>query len=374
MATHLSPVPRCSKAMLLAGAVERLAEFERALGSLTGRLVAVVCRRGEVLQAIRRVEPDLLLLDARVLPRARGPFLAAIRRERPLIVIHIIESGGDLALIDPALGLLAAGATVDLTADAVFEELVRSLYMDWQPLVRGRDGGLYGFEALVRAEHPRWRTAPQVLGLAAALRRELDLEAAILRECARDAVEAALPGRLLINVSVPFLMSDLLGGPEDPLLPLAHRVVLEVNEQGAIDSIEEAAARCGMLRALGYEIALDDLGSGRDYLARLLAMQPSVFKLDRLALSGCDGDSRKRRYVHAIVAMAHEEGALVVAEGVERREEAELAVALGCDLLQGYYLARPHRSAHWSEQVTASPAPGMGPHALKDFSIRRVVA
>ncbi|MCK6504812.1 EAL domain-containing protein [Myxococcota bacterium] len=270
----------------------------------------------------------------------------------------------------PGTGGASAGGTGGPDADP--GELLRygrtleRLYMAWQPLFRAQDGALFGYEALVRSDEPTCPSAWHVLDLADRLGREAELDWHIHARSAADALAGGLEGVLMINVSVRQFMAGTLGTPRDPLLPLAARVVLEVSENGTIEDIEAVARQCARLRGLGYRVALDDLGTGPDYLARLLALEPQVFKLDRLALADCDQDARKRRYVRAIVAMAHGEGALVVAEGIERPAEAQLARELGCDLLQGFLLARPQRREHWLHAPPAAFSLPPGPSRAGD--------
>ena len=358
--------PSATRVMILARRLDELFALERCVRGMALRVIALACRRSEMMAAITRVAPDILIIEEELLPSMAGRRASRMRERWPGMGLVVLKSGAaSNASVNAAtvcrwmadaceeIGIPHPFSIVDQSAHDLFEELLEQIVMDWQPLYRGKDGSIYGFEALVRSDHGQVRTAAQILGLAESLDRREELERQILRACARDAHSRALPGKLMINISVAMFMSGLLGSSEDPLLPLARRVVLEVNEHGAIGSVDRVAAQGRRLRVAGYELALDDLGSGQDYLARLLALEPSVFKLDRLALAGCDHDPRKRRYVQAIVAMAHEEQGLVVAEGVERPVEAELAVALGCDLLQGYLLARPARRLHWESHSPA---------------------
>ncbi len=237
-----------------------------------------------------------------------------------------------------------------------YKDALDQLYMAWQPLFHSDGNQLFGYEALVRSDAPDCPSAWHVLDLASRLGRQSQLDQYIGMHSAADLALGGLEGTAMINVTLRQLTSGQLGSRTDPLLPHADRVILEVSEDGRIDDIDALANIVGRLKARGYRFAVDDLGTGCDYLARLLALQPEIFKLDRLALANCDKDDRKRRYVRAIVAMAHNEGAMVVAEGIERESEAEVARDLGCDLLQGYLLGRPSRRAYWVHGDEASPA------------------
>jgi len=226
-----------------------------------------------------------------------------------------------------------------LTMRKVMDEL----FMVYQPVIWARNGQTAGVEALVRSTHAAGPNAPSILRLAEATSQQDSLDRRIFKTVTEDVERTRCPHAILVNLSVDALMRGTLGRPGDPLLGMAHRTILEVSEEGRISDREALRAEVRRLRDVGYRFAVDDIGTGCDHLARVLTIEPEIYKLDRLALAGCDSDERKRRYVRSIVDLAHGEGALVVAEGIERPEEQQVATELGCDLLQGYLLGMPSR-------------------------------
>lgn len=89
-------------------------------------------------------------------------------------------------------------------------------------------------------------------------------------------------------------------------------------------------------------LSVDDFGSGINTdLAQVESMRPDIVKLDRELISGIDHISEKQENVRELVLQFHAKGILVIAEGVEEKEEFDYLVGLGVDLFQGYYLARP---------------------------------
>lgn len=88
-------------------------------------------------------------------------------------------------------------------------------------------------------------------------------------------------------------------------------------------------------------IALDDYGVGLNDMGKVQVLDPHVIKIDRALLSGIDYDEEKQRNCKEIISTMHDLGKLVVAEGVETKEEFEYLIGIGADLFQGYYLARP---------------------------------
>ncbi len=95
------------------------------------------------------------------------------------------------------------------------------------------------------------------------------------------------------------------------------------------------------VRAMDNLLSADDFGSGINDMERVDAMDPDMVKLDRELISGIDHDPVKQKNVKRLVFKFHAKNMLVVAEGVEEKEEFDYLVGLGVDLFQGFYLARP---------------------------------
>jgi EAL domain-containing protein (putative c-di-GMP-specific phosphodiesterase class I) len=95
------------------------------------------------------------------------------------------------------------------------------------------------------------------------------------------------------------------------------------------------------LRALGYQIAVDDLGAGYAGLTSLAQLQPELIKIDMSLVRDIDREPTRRMLVGMMLGVAREMGMTVVAEGVETVAERDTLIELGCDLLQGYLFARP---------------------------------
>ena len=95
------------------------------------------------------------------------------------------------------------------------------------------------------------------------------------------------------------------------------------------------------VRFMDNLMSVDDYGSGINDLEMVAIMNPDIVKLDRALISGIDHIKEKQETVKQCVLDFHSQGILVVAEGVEEKEEFDFLVGLGVDLYQGYYLARP---------------------------------
>jgi len=155
--------------------------------------------------------------------------------------------------------------------------------------------------------------------------------------------------RMAVNLSPRQLAcADLLGtvnsALEDACLP-PHLLELEITEGALVQSDQTTISVLKGLRALGIDIAIDDFGTGYSSLAYLRHFPVSVIKIDKSFLAGVPEEQNAMQLITAIVAMSHAMKKRVVAEGVERKEQAAFLREIGCDLVQGWLFARPMRSS-----------------------------
>ncbi|GAB3247575.1 sensor domain-containing phosphodiesterase [Chitinimonas naiadis] len=138
-------------------------------------------------------------------------------------------------------------------------------------------------------------------------------------------------------------MLALLGMP-------AERVVVEVLET-AIENNRALARAVDYFREIGCLIAIDDFGAGHSNVDRVWRLRPDIVKLDRTLIADAAENREARLILPGLVSLLHEAGALVLAEGIETEAEALLALEADCDLVQGYYFARPGPGLVGSEPV-----------------------
>jgi EAL domain-containing protein (putative c-di-GMP-specific phosphodiesterase class I) len=144
-----------------------------------------------------------------------------------------------------------------------------------------------------------------------------------------------------VNLHPEDLIDESLYDPSSPLTPFAHRIVLEITERASLEHIGNLRDRIARLRALGFRIALDDLGAGYAGLTSFTQLEPEFVKLDMELIRGIHQNDMKRKIVRSMVELCHDMGKSIIAEGVEVLEEKQTLVDLRCDLLQGYLLGRP---------------------------------
>ncbi|MBX7083667.1 MAG: EAL domain-containing protein [Nannocystaceae bacterium] len=222
-----------------------------------------------------------------------------------------------------------------------FERALSQLWMAYQPIVRA-DGSVYGHEALLRSDEPALPNPGAILDAASRLGRLPQLSETIRQRVATDLGSDRPPWSLFLNLHPHDLLDPSLFSGQ-ALAGLREGLVLEITERAALDDIADVATRVDRLRTRGHRIAIDDLGAGYSGLSSFLHLRPEVVKLDMNLTRGIDRDPMRRKLVASITAMCHELGTLVVAEGIETAAERDTLVALECDLLQGYFFARPAR-------------------------------
>jgi len=238
------------------------------------------------------------------------------------------------------LEVAQGGGIDDVTAR--FERALAGSWMAFQPIVDLRTRQVYAYEALVRTEEASMQRPDVLIATAERLGRIHELGRTVRAAVARAAA-AAPPGVLLfVNLHGLELTDEELFDPRGPLIPYVPRVVLEITERIGLDSIA-GPAQVGMLRRLGYKIAIDDLGAGYAALGALATLEPDVVKLDMSLVRDLQLHPAKRRVVGALATLVRELGGQVIAEGVETAAERDAIVETGIDLIQGHLHARAGR-------------------------------
>ncbi len=126
---------------------------------------------------------------------------------------------------------------------------------------------------------------------------------------------------------------------------------LEVTESAYTDNADRLIQVIKQLRAMGYQIEMDDFGSGYSSLNMLSAMPVDILKMDIAFIRNIERDERDLRLVKLIVDIASYLGVPVIAEGVETQKQLDLLRDAGCDYVQGYYFSRPLPAAEFEQNV-----------------------
>jgi len=219
-----------------------------------------------------------------------------------------------------------------------------------QPLVNLRSGQVVRLEALARWQHPRrGQIAPATfIPLAEQCGAATPLAFEVLRQASRLIPEwrRHVPGlRVAVNISVQTMQDELFA---DRLAAFLERDALsaewfelEITESTFMQEPDRILGAVEEVRRLGFIVSIDDFGTGYSSLGYLAALPVNAVKIDRQFVIPMTTDHRREAIVRATIALGHDLGFEVVGEGVEDRETWELLGALGCDVAQGYHIARP---------------------------------
>jgi EAL domain-containing protein (putative c-di-GMP-specific phosphodiesterase class I)/CheY-like chemotaxis protein len=235
--------------------------------------------------------------------------------------------------------------------ETLFDRAMKGVWVAFQPVVRFSRGEVFGFEALVRSTEPALPGPDSLFDAATRLGMLDHLGRAIRRRVAAASRRAPAGTLLLVNVHAHDLFDEDLFDPNAPLSKIANGVVLEITERESLDEVPDVKDRIARLRKLGYRIALDDIGAGYAGLAAFAKLEPDIVKLDMLFTRDVETDATKQQLVKAMTSLCGELYKDVIAEGVETEGERNTLVELGCDLLQGYFFARPARSFEKPEGI-----------------------
>lgn len=223
----------------------------------------------------------------------------------------------------------------------------------YQPIVSLETGQLAGFEALLRWQHPRRGLVPPAEFIPAAKKTGLIIPIGgwMLREACRQMHEWQMlfPTHPALTISVNlsgkrFAQPDLPEQIEQILQETGLRASslrLEITEGVLLEHTDAATAALSRLRALGVAVQIDDFGTGYSSLSYLQHSPLDTVKIDRAFVSKMDVDGDNAQIVQTIVALAHDLGMDVVAEGVETAEQLAHLRALGCEYGQGYHWSKP---------------------------------
>jgi EAL domain-containing protein (putative c-di-GMP-specific phosphodiesterase class I)/CheY-like chemotaxis protein len=227
--------------------------------------------------------------------------------------------------------------------EARFESALEGLWMAAQPIVSCGEHAVLAYEALVRTDEPTLRNPLDLIDVAERLRRTRDLGRRIRRLVADSIPSAPASASLFVNLHPLDLEDEELSAESGALAPFASRVVLEITERATLDGIRGVRARVERLRALGFRIAVDDLGAGYAGLSSFAALEPDVVKADMSLVRGIETSFIKQKLMRSIASLADDLGVQLVAEGVETAAEDACVAGLGAHAVQGYYFARPSR-------------------------------
>lgn len=218
-----------------------------------------------------------------------------------------------------------------------------------QPQVDAK-GQIQGAEALVRWIHPekgvvapgRFMDTLEKTGLVYKLDKYMWEKAA---QKLKEWKQKEIPYYISVNISTKdFFFLDIY----ETFVQLIEqyeiepeRLKLEITETTLMSDFKENMKILGKLQAYGFQIEIDDFGSGYSSLNMLRNIKANVLKIDRDFLVATENEVRDQDILQSIVVLAEKIGMSVIVEGVETKKQLEMLIGMGCRLFQGYYFSKP---------------------------------
>ncbi|HBE9728921.1 TPA: EAL domain-containing protein [Clostridioides difficile] len=221
----------------------------------------------------------------------------------------------------------------------------------YQPKFSLVTGEMIGSEALIRWNHPEHGFISPSVFIPIAEKSKLILKIGrfVFERVCNDLSEWKKQGKKIVPVSVNLSRVELY---QPDIVKFINKTIqmynlssdfieIEITETVAINELNILKNVLNELRKHGFSISMDDFGTGYSSISCLRDMPIDILKLDKSFLGGIEHDERSRNIAKSIVSLAKSLDLVVIIEGVESKEQAELMKQFGCDLVQGFYFARP---------------------------------
>lgn len=254
--------------------------------------------------------------------------------------------------------------------------LLSQLVLYYQPKVNMRTGHVIGVEALIRWIHPERGMVPPMEFLPYIENHPVELNVGnwviseAIRQC-RVWKQAGLNLIVSINVGANQLQQADFVPSLSTYFDLNHDVTpsnieLEILESAALKNIRQTSAVLHACRNLGVGIALDDFGTGYSSLSYLRELPAEMIKIDQSFVRDMLVDTDDLAIVEGVIGLASAFRRNVIAEGVESIEHGDALLALGCNLAQGYGIARPMPAAAFEEWLPR----WINPESWRQYSLQ----
>lgn len=230
----------------------------------------------------------------------------------------------------------------------------------FQPKVHLATGTVRGAEALARWRHPqRGIVSPQAF--IGPLEAEGGVDELLWAMLERSAAhcgawrDAGLDLRVCVNLSARSLSAPGLAEQISDCVRAqgleSRYMTLEITESAASTDLGRSLENLARLRLRGFGLSIDDYGTGYSSIQQLARIAFTELKVDRSFVAGAARETSARAILQSSLALARELGLVTVAEGAETLEDWQLLAELGCELVQGYFVARPMEAAAFPEWI-----------------------
>lgn len=228
--------------------------------------------------------------------------------------------------------------------------LKKRVFVEYQPILSARNHLIVGVEGLIRGRADDESVIAPLSLFDAARRHGLTLELdRLCREKILESFRSLHHGQenilLFLNIETSFLSAEVVGSGYLLDQVRCHKIppsniVIEIVESKTPDTAS-LLLFVNAYRQCGFNIALDDVGTGHSNFDRMSLLKPDIIKVDRSIISGMATNYFKQEIFKSLSNLAKNIGCLTLAEGVETQEEVLCGIEYGADLLQGYFFSRP---------------------------------
>lgn len=219
-----------------------------------------------------------------------------------------------------------------------------AVFIEYHPIIVTDTEAVYGFEALARGVRRELRSPEVLFEVAEEANMVWELSRLLRKRAVSGIMDELKEGQyLFLNIDPHDFDDPTFRGldPEELGIPDPSRVVLEITERTAIKDYPRFQEYLKAFREKGFRFAVDDAGSGYAGLGSIANLAPDYIKLDISLIANIDSNFLKQNLVETMVQFANNHGTLVIAEGVERREEFETVKQIGVHYTQGFLFHRP---------------------------------
>lgn len=243
------------------------------------------------------------------------------------------------------------------------------LTLEYQPIIGFENNCVEYFEALLRWHHPVYGhiAPPEVIEVAEQYGLAHPLGCWVIEQTCRQIQQwqeqGLQPLPVSVNISPAMYRLDLVATINNALDNCGLRkglLWIEVTEDTTMHSIKEANEMLPRLQEQGVMIALDDFGTGLSSFSHLQQLSIQTLKIDRSFIKDIVDNPTSSSLVNNIIAIGHDLGMKVVAEGIENQAAADILQQYGCDLGQGYLYSRPLHADLVPDFCHTYPAPAAG--------------
>ncbi len=315
----------------------------------------------EFLRHLSERQPNLSVVIMSSMEKPLITSVSKMAKSYGLRIIGAIEKPAALEQIGDFLNLHRQRSSSELSVSLnsghnfTLDEVLLGLRQDQfspflQPKVNIKSGHIVGAEALARWHHPEHGVISPLafIPLLECNGCMDEFTFMMLEKTAKVSRQLHDNGQLIslsVNLSLSSLSDTKLADKITKIVRDAgvdpHHIILEVTESAAMTSVAQALENLARLRMRGFGLSIDDYGTGFSSMQQLTRVPFTELKIDKSFISDCTNNHALRVIVESSIELARRLNVKSIAEGVENQSEWNLLREMNCDIVQGYFIAKP---------------------------------